>query len=157
MGAEHPLGIASEFTLHDSIAFLYNLLPQHYLTMFGSTISIPFILCPALCIAEDDPARGYIISTLFFVSGIVTLVPCSFGVRLPIIQGGTFSFLAPTFAILALEANKCPATFSESGWDESVSDEQKEEEWMRRMRQIQGAVIVASLFQVIGGYMGELP
>jgi nucleobase transporter 1/2 len=23
---------------------------QHYLTMLGGTISIPFILCPALCI-----------------------------------------------------------------------------------------------------------
>merc|ERR1712032_713699 len=47
---------------------------QHYLTMFGATVSIPFILCPKLCIAGDDPARGYIISTIFFVSGLVTLL-----------------------------------------------------------------------------------
>lgn len=31
---------------------------QHYLTMIGSTVSIPFIICPALCIEKDDPARG---------------------------------------------------------------------------------------------------
>ena len=54
---------------------------QQYLTMFGSTVSIPFILCPLLCIKEDDPARGYIISTMFFVSGIVTLLQVTFGVR----------------------------------------------------------------------------
>ena len=47
---------------------------QHYLTMFGAAVSIPFILCPLLCIREDDPARGYIISTLFFVSGLITLL-----------------------------------------------------------------------------------
>ena len=47
---------------------------QQYLTMFGGTMSIPFILCPLMCISENDPARGYIISTLFFVSGIVTLL-----------------------------------------------------------------------------------
>ena len=79
---------------------------QHYLTMFGATLSIPFIICPALCIEPDDPARGYIISTLLFISGLVTLIQATFGIRLPIVQGGTFSFLAPTFAILSLEQNQ---------------------------------------------------
>ena len=46
---------------------------QHYLTMIGAIVSIPFILCPALCMAEDDPARSYIISTMIFVTGLVTL------------------------------------------------------------------------------------
>ena len=55
---------------------------QHYLTMVGGTISIPFLLCPALCIEPTDPARGYIISTLFFVSGITTFLQTTFGVRL---------------------------------------------------------------------------
>ena len=54
---------------------------QQYLTMFGATVSIPFILCPLLCISENDPARGYIISTMFFVSGIITLLQVTFGVR----------------------------------------------------------------------------
>ena len=35
---------------------------------------------------DDDPARGYIISTILFVSGIVTLLQATFGCRLPIIQ-----------------------------------------------------------------------
>ena len=49
--------------------------------MFGGTVSIPFIICPALCMEPNDPARGYIISTIFFVSGIVTLLQTTFGVR----------------------------------------------------------------------------
>ena len=56
---------------------------QHYLTMFGATLAIPFILTPSLCIEEGDPARGYLISTIFFVSGLVTLVQATIGVRLP--------------------------------------------------------------------------
>jgi len=83
---------------------------QHYLTMFGATVAIPFILCPKLCIAGDDPARGYIISTIFFVSGLVTLLQSSLGCRLPIIQGGTFSFLAPTLAILSFKTKHGLAT-----------------------------------------------
>jgi solute carrier family 23 (nucleobase transporter), member 1 len=54
---------------------------QHYLTMMGATVTLPFLLCPALCIEENDPARGYIISTLFFTCGIVTLLQTTFGCR----------------------------------------------------------------------------
>ena len=78
--------------------------------MFGGTVSIPFLLCPALCIEPDDPANGYIISTIFFVSGIVTLIQSTLGVRLPIIQGGTFTFIPPALAILSLPENQCPVT-----------------------------------------------
>ncbi|XP_034945467.1 solute carrier family 23 member 2 isoform X4 [Chelonus insularis] len=54
---------------------------QHYLTMIGAIVSIPFILTPALCMAEDDPTRSYIISTMIFVTGIVTFIQTTFGCR----------------------------------------------------------------------------
>jgi len=138
---------------------------QHYLTMFGATVSIPFLLCPQLCIAGDDPARGYIISTIFFVSGLVTLLQSSLGVRLPIIQGGTFSFLVPTIAILSLPEFKCPAQFQDEKWvgnvtssDESWTIERelaaRTEIWQVRMREIQGAIAVSAIFQMILGYAG---
>lgn len=49
--------------------------------MIGAIVSIPFILTPALCMAEDDPSRSYIISTMIFVTGIVTLFQTTFGCR----------------------------------------------------------------------------
>ena len=49
--------------------------------MFGGTISVPFILTPALCIEENDPVRSAIVSTIIFVSGIITLLQCTLGVR----------------------------------------------------------------------------
>ena len=55
---------------------------------------------------------------------------------MPIVQGGTFSLLAPTFAILALPENKCPPDFAEVGWG-NMSYEDKTEEWQRRMRAVQ--------------------
>lgn len=53
---------------------------QHYLTMIGAIVAIPFILCPALCMEESDPARGQIIATMIFVTGKLTDIPffCSF-------------------------------------------------------------------------------
>jgi len=137
---------------------------QHYMTMFGATVSIPFILCPRLCIAEDDPARGYIISTIFFVSGLVTLLQSTVGVRLPIIQGGTFSFLVPTLAILSLPEFQCPAQFQGERWVGNLTSgpgstwegekEARTEVWQVRMREVQGAISVSAIVQLVLGFTG---
>ena len=118
--------------------------------MIGATVAVPFILTPALCIEETDPARSDIVSTVIFVSGIVTLLQCSIGVRLPIVQGVTFSFLVPTFAILSLPEWKCPSSEAMA----NMTYEDKTEVWQLRMREIQGAIIVASLFQLLIGVLG---
>ena len=49
----------------------------------------------------------------------------------------SFSFWAPTFAILLLEENQCPADFKENGWG-NITYEEKTQEWHRRMQEIQG-------------------
>ena len=82
---------------------------QHYLTMFGSTLAIPLLLAPAFGIS-DPVELGWLIATMFFVSGITTLLQTTWGNRLPIGQGGTFSFLAPTIAICGM------AALSNAGW-----------------------------------------
>ncbi|KAL7040040.1 hypothetical protein ACKWTF_000235 [Chironomus riparius] len=121
---------------------------QHYLTMIGAVVAIPFILTPALCMDDSNPARGTIISTMIFVTGLVTIFQSTFGCRLPLVQGGTISFLVPTLAILNLDKWKCPDDTS------SMTSEEKEELWLIRMRELSGAIIVASLFQVFIGYTG---
>lgn len=63
-----------------------NLIFQHYLTMIGAIVSIPFIFTPALCMEDEDPSRGRIISTMIFVTGIVTYIQATWGCRLPIVQ-----------------------------------------------------------------------
>ena len=70
--------------------------------------------------------------------------------RLPIVQGVTFSFLVPTFAILNLPEWKCPSVEAMS----NMTYEDKTELWQLRMREIQGAIIVASTFQIAMGMLG---
>jgi nucleobase transporter 1/2 len=107
---------------------------QHYLTMFGSTVAIPLLLAPALGIT-DPVQKGWLIATMFFVSGITTLLQTIWGNRLPIVQGGTFSFLAPTFAICGM------AALANAGWEV-------------RMQYVQGAIIAGSLAEIIVGASG---
>uniref|UniRef100_A0A8D8AFE7 Solute carrier family 23 member 2 n=1 Tax=Culex pipiens TaxID=7175 RepID=A0A8D8AFE7_CULPI len=123
---------------------------QHYLTMIGAIVSIPFILTPALCMEDEDPSRGIIISTMIFVTGLVTYIQATWGCRLPIVQGGTISFLVPTLAILNLPQWKCPSKDVIAALD----PEAKTELWEVRMRELSGAIAVSALFQVFIGYTG---
>ncbi|CAH0723097.1 unnamed protein product, partial [Brenthis ino] len=123
---------------------------QHYLTMIGAIVAIPFILCPALCMEETDPDRSNIISTMIFVTGLITWLQATFGCRLPIVQGGTISFLVPTLAILGLPAWKCPGSEVLA----AMNAEQRREVWTSRMCELSGAIAVAALFQMFGGYFG---
>lgn len=70
---------------------------QHVLTMFGATILVPFLVGPALGFEGAD--IGVLISSVFIASGIATALQVTIGTRLPIVQGVSFAFLAPFFAI----------------------------------------------------------
>jgi nucleobase transporter 1/2 len=100
---------------------------------------------------DDDPNRANIISTLIFMSGIITILQSHVGTRLPIVQGGSFSFLVPTLAIMNLPQWKCPSPAIMA----EMSQDDKTECWQVRMREIQGAIIFASLFQVVFALTGN--
>lgn len=121
---------------------------QHFLTMLGSTLAIPFIISGPMCFADNPLVISEVLSTIYFVSGFVTLLQSTVGVRLPIVQGGTFAFITPTFAILSLPQWTCPKT---EGGGNSTTDN---EIWKPRMREIQGAIMVSSLFQIFIGFTG---
>ncbi|MBI9106942.1 MAG: purine/pyrimidine permease [Spirochaetales bacterium] len=107
---------------------------QQFLTQFGSTVIIPIIIGGAMGLPVEELAL--LISTMFFCAGITTLIQQSpIGNRLPILQGGTFSFLGPMFAIVGM----CAA----EGFGYKIM-----------IQQVCAAVMIASLFEIIIGYTG---
>ena len=72
---------------------------QHSLTMFGATVSVPLLLGPAMGMSPQQIA--ILISSVMLCSGVGTILQSTFGSRLPIIQGVSFSFLAAFFAVIA--------------------------------------------------------
>ncbi|TNN52273.1 Solute carrier family 23 member 2 [Liparis tanakae] len=54
---------------------------QHCLTAFGGIIAIPLILSQGLCLQHDGLTQSHLISTIFFVSGVCTLLQVTFGIR----------------------------------------------------------------------------
>lgn len=129
----YPIGSKPKWPL----AFLLGI--QQYFTMFGATVLIPFIVGGAIKMPQEQLAL--LISTIFFTSGICTLIQQSpLGNRLPIVQGGTFSFLGPTFAIIAVvAANKVTG-------DVPL--------WQLQIQEISGAIMIASVVEIFLGYSG---
>ncbi|KAF5770116.1 putative xanthine/uracil/vitamin C permease [Helianthus annuus] len=109
---------------------------QHYLSMMGSLILIPLVIVPAM--GGDHEDMSMVVSTVLFVSGITTLLQANFGSRLPLIQGPSFVFLAPALAII-----KSPEFLGLNG-----------NNFKHIMKELQGAIIIASAFQALLGYSG---
>ncbi|XP_048877311.1 solute carrier family 23 member 1-like [Brienomyrus brachyistius] len=126
---------------------------QHFLTAFGSIVAIPLILSQSLCLQHDGVTQSHLISTIFFVSGLCTLLQVTVGVRLPILQGGTFTFLAPSLALLSTPKWTCPAWTQNASLVNSSSPVFMEE-WQSRLRELQGSILVASCFQILVGFSG---
>nr|XP_008256371.1 solute carrier family 23 member 1 [Oryctolagus cuniculus] len=126
---------------------------QHFLTALGGLVAVPLILAKDLCLQHDPLTQSYLISTIFFVSGLCTLLQVFLGIRLPILQGGTFAFLAPSLAMLSLPAWKCPE-WTLNASQVNTSSPEFTEEWQKRIRELQGAIMVASCVQMLVGFSG---
>ncbi|KAF2285284.1 hypothetical protein GH714_042326 [Hevea brasiliensis] len=109
---------------------------QHYLSLAGSLIFIPLIIVPAMGGTDRDTAT--VISTMLMVSGITTILHSYFGTRLPLVQGSSFVYLAPALVIMNAEEYR------------NLS----EHKFRHIMRELQGAIIVGSIFQSILGFTG---
>ena len=108
---------------------------QHVLTMFGATVSVPLLLGPMMGMTPAD--IGILISSVMLCSGIATFLQATFGSRLPIIQGVSFSFLAAFIAIISYGKDPAhPFTPAEM------------------MQYIAGAIIVGSLIEMVVGFSG---
>ena len=106
---------------------------QHVLTMFGSTVSIPLLFGPVM--GMDAKQIGLLVSSVMLCSGLATLIQSTYGARLPIIQGVSFSFIAAFFYIIA-----------------SVEDRGGSHQEM--MQYIAGAIILGAVFEIVIGFSG---
>ncbi|KAG5529609.1 hypothetical protein RHGRI_030105 [Rhododendron griersonianum] len=109
---------------------------QHYLSLAGSLIFIPLIIVPTMGGTDEDTAT--VISTMLLVSGITTILHSYFGTRLPLVQGSSFVYLAPALVIINSEEFR----------------NLTEHKFRHIMKELQGAIIVSSIFQSFLGFSG---
>ena len=108
---------------------------QHVLTMFGSTVSIPLLFGPAMGMKPEEIAL--LISSVMLCSGLATLIQTTFGSRLPIVQGVSFSFIAAFFGIITVVQSR-----GGSGAE--------------AMQYIAGAIIAGAIIEIAIGFSGMM-
>ncbi|KAJ8765524.1 hypothetical protein K2173_014646 [Erythroxylum novogranatense] len=109
---------------------------QHYLCLAGSLVFIPLIIVPAMGGTDKDTAT--VISTMLLVSGITTILNSYFGSRLPLVQGSSFVYLTPALVIINAHEYR----------------NLTEHKFRHIMRELQGAIIIGSIFQSLLGFSG---
>ncbi|XP_061192833.1 solute carrier family 23 member 2-like [Saccostrea echinata] len=128
---------------------------QQAILALGSTLSIPFILTIQLCASTNSDARAQLLCISMFMCGVATLLQTTFGVRLGIIQGGSHNFIAPIIAMMALDKWKCTEqelNVDELNYNSTIID--RDDIWQKRMREIQGNLMLASVIQLVLGCTG---
>uniref|UniRef100_A0A7N9AS82 Solute carrier family 23 member 1 n=1 Tax=Mastacembelus armatus TaxID=205130 RepID=A0A7N9AS82_9TELE len=151
MGTQRP-GADMIYTIEDVppwyLCILLGL--QHYLTCFSGTVAVPFLLAEAMCVGQDQNTISQLIGTIFTTVGITTLIQTTVGIRLPLFQASAFAFLIPAQAILSLDRWKCPKEIY-GNWSLPLNTSHI---WQPRIREIQGAIIVSSLVELVIGLCG---
>ncbi|XP_020217893.1 nucleobase-ascorbate transporter 11 [Cajanus cajan] len=109
---------------------------QHYISLAGSLVLIPLVMVPVMGGTDKDTST--VISTILFLSGITTILHSYFGTRLPLVQGSSFVYLAPALVIINAQEYR----------------NLTEHKFRHIMRELQGAIIVGSIFQCILGFSG---
>ncbi|CAH1781302.1 unnamed protein product [Owenia fusiformis] len=174
-------GIEDKTPIH--LAIIYGL--QQVLLSLSATIAIPLLISRNICARDEDvnDVTVKILGTFLVTCGIATFLQSTFGVRLPIIQGGCHSYMVPFFSLMSLEKWKCPelnnSTVS-AGYNitpmvnmtsamdnatlamnnvtstafDSASDYDSDEVWKARIRELQGGIMLASVTQVVIGMTG---
>lgn len=111
---------------------------QHVLTMFGATVSVPLLLGPIMGMTPAQTAM--LISSVMLASGLATIVQTTFGSRLPIVQGVSFSFLAAFFLIVGEASKEAAVTGVAAG--------------PLAMQYIAGAVLLGAVVEIVIGFSG---
>ncbi|XP_055874425.1 solute carrier family 23 member 2-like isoform X2 [Biomphalaria glabrata] len=129
---------------------------QQFLTAFGATFAYPVIISSAICIQGDDVGLGELISTVIFVSGFSSIIQTTFGIRLPIIQSISYSFIVPAFVVMSVSPDNCPYTDPKVNKSTlpPLASEHHRLIWKSNLCQLQGALMVASLLSIIIGFTG---
>ena len=132
---------------------------QQFFAMFGTLVAIVMHMAPFLCFHNDNDnvvSLSGLISTTFFCSGLATLLQSLIGVRLPVVYGASFTYVTPVMAILAA-IKPCSTdvlTNSSAFYQNQTTEIPYVPEWMPKLQEIQGAILMASLIEILVGLSG---
>ncbi|KAK7110155.1 solute carrier family 23 member 1-like [Littorina saxatilis] len=139
---------------------------QHVLISLASALTMSSVISDALCADLGHSIRARLFGTTLFMQGLCTICQTLIGVRLPVFQGPSSSFLVPLIALSHIPGWACV----ESEPSHSVSDYAMGNDTLvanvtadyhplglsleDKLQQLSGSLMVASLVEVAIGGIG---
>ncbi|XAR72967.1 hypothetical protein NMG60_11019788 [Bertholletia excelsa] len=111
---------------------------QHYIVMLGSTVIVPSAIVPLMGGGDREKAEAIQIS--LFVAGLNTLLQTLFGSRLPVVIGTSHKFVLPALYVGLADRHNIHTN--------------PNDRFKSRMRGIQGALMITSIFPIFAGFLG---
>ncbi|GFO46322.1 solute carrier family 23 member 2 [Plakobranchus ocellatus] len=142
---------------------------QHILLAISSCLATSQVVADAACAPYDHPVRSILFCTTLFMVGVCTFLQTTFGIRLPVFQGPSSSFLVPLLALRGNPDWACTPTqdYGEEAFGNitmnsstaSTSSPPEEDPmpgifW--RLQMMSGSLMVAALLEVILSGFGLL-
>ncbi|XP_059165116.1 solute carrier family 23 member 2-like isoform X2 [Physella acuta] len=138
---------------------------QHILLSVSGCLVTSAIVSDVACIPFDHFMRSELFCTTMFMVGFCTLLQTFFGVRLPIFQGPSSSFVVPLLALSRDPSWMCPKAgpnvlLGNSTNGTNITTGQVEEDTISgirwRLQEMSGALMLASVFEISLGAFGLL-
>ncbi|XP_069102749.1 solute carrier family 23 member 2-like [Argopecten irradians] len=133
---------------------------QHVVLCMGAVVTVTYVVSDVVCISPNDPIRSQIFCSSLFMVGVATITQTWLGVRLPVFQGPSFTFLPPLLAMKSSGTWTCPLHNSEYNITSNTSTDAviyvDEGTKYTRLNQLQGSLILASLVEVLLGATGAV-
>ncbi|KAK6186214.1 hypothetical protein SNE40_008297 [Patella caerulea] len=82
---------------------------QQALLPVSTSLSVSLLVAELVCARDDDEIKAQLLSTTFMMAGIATMLMCTVGVRLPIFQGPSSSYVVPLIGLMTLKEWSCPS------------------------------------------------
>ncbi|XP_076460509.1 solute carrier family 23 member 1-like [Babylonia areolata] len=138
---------------------------QHVLVSLTSALTMSTVIADSLCVDASHSIRAQLFASTLFMSGVCTVMQTSIGVRLPVFQGPSSSFLVPLVGMSTLPGWRCTdhsanATLTpQDNFDmlnttsanptTSLSYTMDE-----KLQQLSGSLMMASVVEVLVGGLG---
>ncbi|XP_069103092.1 solute carrier family 23 member 2-like [Argopecten irradians] len=134
---------------------------QHVMFCLGTVVTVTYIVSDVVCISPNDPIRSQIFCSSLFMVGLATITQTLLGVRLPVFQGPSFTFLPPLLAMKSSGTWTCPLNNTENqpnimNTTLNVLSYVDENTKYNRLNELQGSLILASLVEVLLGATGAV-
>ncbi|KAH3788486.1 hypothetical protein DPMN_166630 [Dreissena polymorpha] len=119
------------------------------LMSLSRSLSTALLVADILCARGDEALKARLLSTTMFMSGLCTLLQNTIGIRLPLYQGPTASYVVPLLALMGLKQWSC-----ESENEVGTNSTEPAFTTLEKIQKLEGSLMIAGGLHVLVGLTG---